>query len=111
MVIILVILLLVRLIITLLDLVKTLIWKYIDTDIDFFFPLKSTGKSVIFHLNYKHFSEACVSDVQKLLFKENNFSIIAFVHNNEAMNSHNLCLDSYCSHAKHFYILLAISTL
>lgn len=35
-----------------------------------------------------------VSDAQKLLFRENIISIIAFVHNSKAINSHNLCLES-----------------
>ena len=42
---------------------------------------KKIGKSVLFHFDYKHFSDTCfVSDVQKLLFRKNKLYIIAFVH-------------------------------
>lgn len=70
----------------LLDLVKTLFWGFFF--FQFLFP-KNIGKSVIFYLDYAHFKDTCVFDVQKLLFRKSKLAIVAFVHNNEAMNKHN----------------------
>ena len=72
-----------------------------------FSPKKKNGKSVLFHFDYKHFSDTCfVSDVQKLLFRENKLYIIAFVHNNETMNPCNsfACVSNPNIHIPNIFI-------